>query len=147
MRKLGLGAMALAFAALGCSDDGDAEQTPMGALAEALGGQGDVAALEGLRLQGTGTRHIPHEGFTPEDAPTEANTFSRTVSIDFADDQLRVDTARQIQFLFPGSQTYSDIVQGNLGASTQPFFGRWCCKLSRTWPSIRTPRRLPSRSR
>ncbi|MET0413704.1 MAG: hypothetical protein ABW217_20510, partial [Polyangiaceae bacterium] len=114
--------MALAFAALGCSDD-DAEQTPMGALAEALGGQGDVAALEGLRLQGTGTRHIPHEGFTPADVPTEANTFTRTVSIDFADDQLRVDTARQIQFLFPGSQSYSDIVQGNLGASTQPFFG------------------------
>lgn len=123
MRKLGFGAMALAFAALGCSDDGDEQQTPMGALAEALGGQGNVAALEGLRLQGTGTRHIPHEGFTPEDAPTEANTFTRTVSIDFEDDQLRVDTARDIQFLFPGSQAYSDIVQGNLGASTQPFFG------------------------
>jgi glyoxylase-like metal-dependent hydrolase (beta-lactamase superfamily II) len=123
MKKLGSGAIALAFAALGCSDDGDAGQTPMGALAEALGGQGDVAALEGLRLQGTGTRHIPHEGFTPEDAPTQANTFTRTVSIDFARDQLRVDTAREIQFLFPGSQSYSDIVQGNLGASTQPFFG------------------------
>jgi glyoxylase-like metal-dependent hydrolase (beta-lactamase superfamily II) len=123
MKTLGFGAMALAFAALGCSDDGDAEQTPMGALAQALGGQGNVAALEGLRLQGTGTRHIPHEGFRPEDAPNEANTFTRTVSIDFEDDQLRVDTAREIQFLFPGSESYAQIVQGNLGASTQPFLG------------------------
>jgi glyoxylase-like metal-dependent hydrolase (beta-lactamase superfamily II) len=123
MKTLGFGAMALAFAALGCSDDGDAQQTPMGALAEALGGQGDVAALEGLQLEGTGTRYIPHEGFAPEDEPTEANTFTRTVWIDLEQDRLRVDTARQIEFLFPGPQSYTDVVQGNLGASTQPFFG------------------------
>lgn len=124
MKTLGFGAMALAFAALGCSDDGDAQQTPMGALAEALGGQGDVAALEALRLEGTGTRYIPHEGSTPEAEPNEANTFTRTVWIDFEDDQLRVDTTREIRFLFPGPPaSYSDVVQGNLGASTQPFFG------------------------
>jgi glyoxylase-like metal-dependent hydrolase (beta-lactamase superfamily II) len=88
-----------------------------------LGGRAALGALTGLRIQGTGSRFIPNEGVTPEDPAIEANSFERTVSIDLGADALRVDTSRDIEFLFPGSQQYSDIVRGNLGASTQPFFG------------------------
>jgi glyoxylase-like metal-dependent hydrolase (beta-lactamase superfamily II) len=141
MRKLGLGLVGFALAALGCGDDPDDNdaateeqgvanvrprpdaQTPAEQLIAALGGQENLAALTGLRIAGSGSRNIVNEGERPGDEPIEANTFERSVSIDFAAEALRVDTSRDIEFLFPGSQVYSDIVQGNLGASTQPFFG------------------------
>ena len=66
---------------------------------------------------------MPNEGQTPEDEAIEANTFERTVSINFEEDALRVDTSRDIEFLLPAEQSYTDIVRGNLGASDQPFFG------------------------
>jgi glyoxylase-like metal-dependent hydrolase (beta-lactamase superfamily II) len=137
--KKGLGAVGLVFLALGCSDESESDGAGPGVEQEvvmvqprtsvldqligALGGQEELAALGGLRIEGSGVRYIPNEGVRPDDAPIEANTFERVVSIDFAADALRVDTNRDIEFLFPGNQMYSDIVRGNLGASTQPFFG------------------------
>src|SRR5688572_18798975 len=115
----------------GSNDDADEEQAVVGVLPrqsasdqliEGLGGQEALDDLAGLRIEGTGARFIPNEGNTPADPPIEANTFERVVSIDFAADALRVDTSRDIEFLFPASQQYYDVVQGNLGASTQPFF-------------------------
>jgi len=140
MKELQWGLMAVVFAGFGCGngDDasvpapGDEEQavTPVqprpSALAElvtALGGQERLDSLTTLRIEGSGVRFIPNEGVTPEDEAIQANSFERAVSIDIEADALRVDTDRDIEFLFPGSQTYSDVVQGNLGASTQTFFG------------------------
>lgn len=131
MKRLIWGAgVVLAF---GCGDDKDDPSTGVGSvqpnaspvdkLFTALGGEENIEGLTSLRVTGAGTRYIPHEGARPEDAPIEANTFERSVSIDFGADALRVDTDRDIQFLFPGNAVYSDIVRGNMGASTQPFFG------------------------
>jgi len=115
--------------ALGAACDDDEEETPppgesaTDQLIEALGGQDALDAIEGLSIEGTGSRFMPNEGQTPEDEAIEANTFERTVAINFEEDALRVDTSRDIEFLLPASQEYTDIVRGNLGASTQPFFG------------------------
>jgi len=132
MGKLGIGAGALVFA-LGCGSDGskpetdiehiEAGQTPLEKLIIGLGGQKDLDALTGLRIVGAGQRNIVHESPKPGDAPIAANSFARKVSIDLSEDAFRVDTSRTIEFLFPGSQTYTDVVRGNLGASTEPFFG------------------------
>lgn len=115
--------------ALGAACGEDEEETPQPAgsatdqLIEALGGQDALDAIEGLEIGGTGSRFMPNEGRTPEDEAIEANTFERTLAIQFEQDALRVDTRRDIEFLLPASQEYTDIVRGNLGASTQPFFG------------------------
>ena len=98
-------------------------QTPQQKLAIGLGGQQDLDALNGLAIQGSGTRHIPHEGEHPTDPPAQANHFDRTVFVDFPGDSLRVDTNRTVEILFPGTTSYSDVVRGDLGASTEPFFG------------------------
>jgi glyoxylase-like metal-dependent hydrolase (beta-lactamase superfamily II) len=119
-----VGLLAL-VAACGDEDEPDQPAEPLARdqLIAALGGQAALDALDGLRIEGTGSRFIPNEGRTPDDEAIEANTFERTVSVNFAEDALRVDTSRDIEFLLPASQEYSDIVRGNLGASTQPFFG------------------------
>ena len=145
MQRLRRGVIAVPLLALACSDGGnegdgaparrsgaDEEQnvaqvlprrSAMDQLVDALGGAASLDALTGLRVEGSGARFIPNEGVRPSDAAIEANTFERVVSIRFAGDELRVDTDRDIEFLFPGSQQYTDVVVGNLGASTQPFFG------------------------
>ena len=125
MRKLAWGA-GLVLLGLGCGDD-EPEPEPTASatdkLIEALGGQENLDALTGLRIAGTGSRLIPHEGLRPADPSIETNNFEREVLLDFAGDAVRVDTNRDIEFLFPGSQEYTDVVRGNLGASSQPFFG------------------------
>src|SRR4029078_4673144 len=98
-------------------------QTPVQKLEIGLGGQQDLAALTGLEIKGSGARHIPHEGQHPSDPPAEANKFDRTVSIDLSADSLRVDTNRAVEILFPGMSSYTDVVRGNLGGSSEPFFG------------------------
>jgi glyoxylase-like metal-dependent hydrolase (beta-lactamase superfamily II) len=112
--------------ALGCSDDSGSEAQERGdldQLLDALGGEAVLDGLTGLRLETSGSRHIPHEGVTPADEPILANNFRRVVSIDFEEDALRIDTSREIEFLFAGEQAYTDIVRGNLGASNEAFFG------------------------
>ncbi len=138
MKKQDFWTFAFSFAALGCSAgpdqaaapaDGQAAMTtgarplPADALVAALGGKSKLDAIDGLRIEGSGTRYIVNEGPRPGDAPIEANTFERSVSIQFGADALRVDTSRDIVFQLPGSQEYSDIIQGNLGVSTQRVFG------------------------
>jgi glyoxylase-like metal-dependent hydrolase (beta-lactamase superfamily II) len=139
MRKLQWGLTAVVFAAFGCGDEDNASQTAdnenqevvmvqprpsaLDALVVALGGEERLDSLTGLRIAGSGVRYIPNEGVRPDDEPIQANSFERIVSFDVEADALRVDTSRDIEFLFPASQMYSDIVRGNLGASTQLFFG------------------------
>ncbi len=133
MNKLSLLTLALPCIALGCGDDSDdsgeavttsgPRSSPADALVAALGGQSNLDAIQGLRLVGSGERHIVNEGERPGDEPIAANTFERSVSIDFDADALRVDTSREVLFQVPGPQQYSDIIRGNLGVSTQPFFG------------------------
>jgi len=127
--------MGIALLALACGDEAKGKapetgveqikpgQSALEKLVIGLGGQADLDALTGLRLAGTGTRHIPHEGQHPADPPAEASTFERTVSVDFGADALRVDTNRTVEILFPGSSSYTDVLRGKLGASTEPFFG------------------------
>jgi glyoxylase-like metal-dependent hydrolase (beta-lactamase superfamily II) len=122
MKQMAWGA-SLMLLGLGCGDDEPKADSAKDKLIAALGGEDTLAALSGLRIEGSGKRLIVHEGFTPDAAPIESNSFERTVSIDLDDDYLRVDTDRTIEFLFPGMQTYSEILRGNLGASTEPFFG------------------------
>jgi len=122
MTKLACAAAMLGVLAFGCADE---EETPSAydKLIEGLGGQADLDALTGLRIEGSGARRIPHEGNLPRDLP-QANTFERTVSLDLSSaDSLRVDTAKTVEYLFPGMATYYDVVKGNLGASTELFFG------------------------
>ena len=140
MRNIGRGTAWLLVLAFGCGDDGDGGSAPgsdeqsevtqvqpresaTDKLVAALGGQENLDALMALRTEGSGVRYLPNEGVTPDDAPIQAHTFERVVSVDLGSDALRVDTSRDIEFLFPGSEMYSTTVQGNLGASTQPFFG------------------------
>src|SRR5688572_27543397 len=133
MMKLGRAIATVLLFALGCGEDteddgngpapaetpGDEERevaqiqpraSATDQLIEGLGGADDLDALTGLRIEGQGTRYIPNEGERPEDAPIEANTFGRVVSLDLQADALRVDTDRDITFLFPASQQYSDVV-------------------------------------
>lgn len=139
MRELQWGLAALVLAVSGCGDGDDASEpagpenqevvmvqprpSALDALVVALGGEERLDSLTGLRIAGSGVRYIPNEGVRPDDEPIQANSFERVVSLDVEADALRVDTSRDIEFLFPGSQMYSDIVRGNLGASTQLFFG------------------------
>jgi glyoxylase-like metal-dependent hydrolase (beta-lactamase superfamily II) len=134
MAKLALCWVGVALLGLACGDDKDKEtetgvepiqpgQTPLQKLAIGLGGQDQLDALTGLEIKGSGTRHIPHEGQHPTDPPAEANKFDRTVSIDLPADSLRVDTNRTVEILFPGMSSYTDVVRGNLGGSSEPFFG------------------------
>jgi glyoxylase-like metal-dependent hydrolase (beta-lactamase superfamily II) len=136
MARLGrwtVGTVGIALLALACTDEKETPQTEveqikpgqsaLEKLVIGLGGQEDLDALQGLRLEGSGTRHIPHEGQRPADAPAEANRFERTVSVDLAASALRVDTNRTVEILFPGTSIYRDVVRDNLGASTEPFFG------------------------
>lgn len=123
--KLRMGWVGLLALVAACGDDEkepEAGESATEQLIAALGGQEGLDETDGLRIVGSGSRFMPNEGRTPEDEAIEANTFERTVSIDFEQDALRVDTSRDILFLLPASQEYSDIVRGNLGASTQPFF-------------------------
>jgi len=122
------GLMGLLALAAACGDedkdpDQPGDESAKDQLIAALGGQEALDAIEGLRVEGDGSRFIPNEGRTPDDQAIEANTFERTLSVNFDDDALRVDTSRDVEFLLPASQEYSDIVRGNLGASTQPFGG------------------------
>lgn len=139
----GLGLLVMANAVMGCGSDessgegapppeGGEEQTmmmpldqlpPVQKLISALGGAQALVDLQGLRVASSGRRYLPHEGVRPEDPAILANEFVRTVSFDFAGGALRVDTEREVQFLFPGPQSYTDIVRGNLGVSSEPFFG------------------------
>lgn len=126
MIRRGSAAAVLALLAFACSDDDEPAAPGSDAFARlqaGLGGPAALAALETLRIVTSGARNIPNEGTRPADPPIEANTFTRTVSIDLVADALRVDTERNVAFLFPGMSSYSDVVRGNLGASTQPFFG------------------------
>jgi len=133
MARLRQWTLGIALLALACGDeDKDPEagieqikpgQSAQDKLVIGLGGQKDLAALQGLRLVGSGTRRIPHEGQRPTDPPAEASRLERTVSIDFAAEALRVDTTRTVEILFPGTATYTDVVRDKLGASTEPFFG------------------------
>jgi glyoxylase-like metal-dependent hydrolase (beta-lactamase superfamily II) len=130
MRRLTmtLGWVGLVALATACGDDEKdpvepGEGSAQDQLIEALGGQEALDAIDGLRVEGTGSRFVPNEGRTPDQDPIEANTFERTLSVNFEDDALRVDTSRDITFLLPASQEYTDVLRGNLGASTQPFGG------------------------
>ncbi|HKO95082.1 MAG TPA: hypothetical protein VJU61_28200, partial [Polyangiaceae bacterium] len=113
----------LGLLTFGCEDEEEETPSAFEQLVEGLGGQADLDALTGLRIEGSGVRNIVHEGELPTDAPIQANTFERTVSLDLTGDSLRVDTAKTVQFLFPGDIEYYDVVKGNLGASTEPFGG------------------------
>jgi glyoxylase-like metal-dependent hydrolase (beta-lactamase superfamily II) len=124
MMKLGFTAGMLGLCLLGCSDEEDETRpSAFDKLVEGLGGQADLDALTGLRIAGSGERNVPHEGRRPEDPAVQVNNFMRTVSIDLSADSLRVDTTRNVEILFPSTAMYSDVVRGNLGASTEPFFG------------------------
>src|SRR5262245_4189301 len=107
MMKLERGIAAVLLLALGCGeateDDGNgpapgdgqgdeevdvAQVQPRASATDqlilGLGGADNLSALSGLRIEGDGTRFIPNEGQRPDDAPIEANTFGRFVSLDFA---------------------------------------------------------------
>lgn len=99
-----------------------AELPPVQKLIAGLGGQA-LSELQGLRVASSGQRYLPHEGFRPEDDPLLAHEFQRSVSFDLENGFVRVDVEREIQFLLPGEQSYADIIRGNVGVSTQPFFG------------------------
>jgi glyoxylase-like metal-dependent hydrolase (beta-lactamase superfamily II) len=123
---IGLVSLLALGAACGDSDDDDpgpSEGSAVDQLIAALGGQEALDAIDGLSIEGSGSRFMPNEGRTPDDEAIEANTFERELSIDFENDALRVDTSRDIEFLLPASEEYTDVIRGNLGASTQPFFG------------------------
>jgi len=121
--------LCLGFIMTGCpaDDEGGDPPSPADAVAdeliEALGGQETFDGLAGFRLQATGSRFIPHEGVNPDDPPIQANTFQRTIAFDLVNDALRVDTAREVLFLFLGMSSYVDIIRGDLGTTTQGFPG------------------------
>jgi len=124
MKKLVCAAAMLGALAFGCDDDEEEETTSaFDQLVEGLGGQADLDALTGLRIEGSGVRNIPNEGELPANPPIQANSFERTVSLDLSGDALRVDTAKTVEFLFLGAAEYYDVVKGDLGASTEPFGG------------------------
>lgn len=122
----GCAGLVLSLFAIGCSDDEGGSSSSAAALDKltaALGGQTQIDALTGLEIEGSGTRRLPHEGQSPDDEAVLANTFQRTVSIDFEADALRIETTRDIEFLFQNNESYTHVVRENLGASTQLAFG------------------------
>jgi hypothetical protein len=94
----------------------DPSLAPLDKMFFALGGREAILALTSARIEATGARFVAGEGFTPESEPVAANTYATTTSLDFEGGAARVDTTRQIQFLFPQQQTYAEIVRGELGA-------------------------------
>jgi glyoxylase-like metal-dependent hydrolase (beta-lactamase superfamily II) len=123
MRQVAWGA-AVMLLALACGDDEPGNSaSAKDKLIDALGGEDTLASLQGLSIEGSGARRLPHEGLTPETPAAQSNTFERTVAIDLENDDLRIDTQRDIELFFPGSQSYTEVLQGELGASTEPFFG------------------------
>ncbi|MEY2932405.1 MAG: hypothetical protein RL033_3154 [Pseudomonadota bacterium] len=127
MSRLVCAAAVLGLLAFGCSDEDEPEGSggdgAFAQLQDALGGQAGLEALETLRIVGRGVRNIPNEGNLPDDPAIEANSFTRTVTMDLPSEGLRVDTERTVEFLFPGTATYSDVLVGNVGVSTELLFG------------------------
>lgn len=125
--NLGLGtalfAVCTGLALAACGSDDDEGMTALEKLTMTLGGQEALDGLAGLEVMASGGRFIPNEGFAPDSEIAAANTFERTVSFDLENDLLRVDTTRERLFLFTGEEQYSDILRGDLGASTQTFLG------------------------
>jgi len=137
--KSSLGILGVGLLLMGCGsdDEGNAAEpggeergvgslvglSPVEKLVYTLGGPDGFQNIQGLSITATGSRWLPHEGASPDAPPVLANEFERTVSMIPANDFLRVDVERDIEFLFPGPQAYSEILRGNLGVSTQPRFG------------------------
>ncbi len=101
-------------------DDGldrvlDPSLSPLDKMFTALGGRDTLLAASGFTVDADGTRFIAGEGLTPEGEPVAANRYSTTTSVDLANDFARVDTARDITFVFPQPQSYAEIARGELG--------------------------------
>ena len=78
-RTIGVGFVGLVALGVACGDDEENEPAT-DQLIEALGGQPALDDIEGLRIEGTGSRFMPNEGRTPDQEAIEAHTFERTVS-------------------------------------------------------------------
>lgn len=94
----------------------DPSLAPLEKMFAALGGREALLATAAFTVDADGTRFIAGEGATPDVAPVAANRYSTTTSVDLANDFARVDTARDITFVFPQPQSYSEIARGELGA-------------------------------
>lgn len=123
-----LGALFLACS----SDDGGSNSTGEGSLEpnsamaklqDALGGSELLGSLTALEVSATGSRYLPYEGTRPEDDPVLAATVSRQLTVDLANERLRVDYSRDVEFLFNASEQFSHIVNGQVGTTTQAIFG------------------------
>jgi glyoxylase-like metal-dependent hydrolase (beta-lactamase superfamily II) len=95
----------------------DPALAPIDKMFAALGGRDAVLAVDGIEVDATGVRFIAGEGPDPAAEPAVANEYSTTTSIDLGQDFARVDTAREVRFLFAGNeQTFAEIAQGDRGA-------------------------------
>ncbi len=63
----------------------------------AAGGVDVLSEVETIRIEAVGTTQIRFEGFAPEEV-VDTSSYSRTYSVDRADDMIRVDTTRQPLF-------------------------------------------------
>lgn len=95
----------------------DPTLAPLDKMFAALGGRDAVLALEGIEVDATGVRFIAGQGPDPAAEPAVANAYATTTSLDLGQDFARVDTAREVRFLFAGTiQTFAEIAQGDRGA-------------------------------
>ena len=97
-------------------------------LDKALAGIGGQAALSGLtdvEIQASGVRNIIGEGFSAGDDAALISSYDFTVSIDMANDAMRIDWDRSILFAGGAPLTYSEIISGDLGHvdGDDSFFG------------------------
>src|SRR5688572_33463972 len=98
MRTGLLGLLALATA---CGDedkdpDQPGEESAKDQLIAALGGQDALDALEGLHIEGNGSRFMNNEGPTPDEAAGDANTCERLLAAATQDAAQPADTARRM---------------------------------------------------
>ncbi len=114
---------ALLLLGLGCgNDDPDPPVEPDSALSEladSVGGSGPLAGLAQLRTVGSGIDRIEDEGRTPDEL-VDARTFTKTSSLDFSLDALRIDTDATLAFeLLSGApQIFTEWVVGGASAMT-----------------------------
>lgn len=97
--------------ACGNDDDGSAIDKAV----DFIGGESALSDLQGYSFETTGTRSAAGESLNFDDPAQQVSTFATTVSHDLADDGLRIDYQRKIDFLGGAQFTYSEIYNKDLG--------------------------------
>ena len=81
----------------------------------AIGGRVALTAMQRFEVVATGARNVIGEGFAAGDPSVEFTAFTATVSVDLAEDLMRIHYVRDLSFGPVTRLDYNEIIRGNVG--------------------------------